>query len=32
VLVGDDIIVTNPRFTTPNTPTTPYWLTRVKVN
>lgn len=32
VLLGDDIIVTNPRFTTPNTPTTPYWLTRVKVN
>jgi hypothetical protein len=32
VLIGDDIIVTNPRFTTPNTPTTPYWLTRVKVN
>jgi outer membrane protein assembly factor BamB len=32
VLLGDDVIVTNPRFTTPNTPTTPYWLTRVKAN
>jgi sugar lactone lactonase YvrE len=32
VLLGDDLIVTNPRFTTPNTPTTPYWLTRVKAN
>jgi sugar lactone lactonase YvrE len=32
VLLGDDLIVTNPRFSTPNTPTTPYWLTRVRVN
>lgn len=32
VLLGDDIIVTNPRFTTPNTPTTPYWLTRVRAH
>jgi hypothetical protein len=32
VLMGDTIIVTNPRFSTPNTPTTPYWLTRAKLN
>jgi hypothetical protein len=32
VLLGNDLIVTNPRFSTPNTPTTPYWLTRVRAN
>jgi len=32
VLLGNDIIVTNARFTTPVTPTTPYWLTRARVN
>jgi len=31
-LLGDSIIVTNARFTTPFTPTTPYWLTRVSVH
>ena len=32
VLQGNDIIVTNARFLTPFTPTTPYWLTRARVN
>ena len=31
-LLGNSIIVTNARFTTPFTPTTPYWLTRVSVH
>jgi sugar lactone lactonase YvrE len=29
VLLGDALYVTNARFTTPVTPTTPYWLTRI---
>jgi hypothetical protein len=31
-LLGNSIIVTNARFTTAFTPTTPYWLTRVSVH
>jgi sugar lactone lactonase YvrE len=31
-LLGDSIIVTNARFNTPFTPTTPYWLTRASIH
>lgn len=31
-LLGNSIIVTNARFTTPFTPTTPYWLTRASIH
>jgi len=31
-LLGNSIIVTNARFTTPLTPTTPYWLTRASIH